>query len=854
MLKGSRHLALATVTLLAVTPYALHAQPTQETELEILSVRFEPLRQGKNVVRIEVKNASEQDQVFRTHIYTRSPDYGRSGVGWGTGFFETIPASETKWTRLVFKVQGPVTESTYVRLTFSNPGSQEGFDEDAWEKDQGWNKWFKRTEYQARDLEWAREDSEESQPATAEQTDVIIAVFRRIQASIAAKDYTQAWQLFSQDYQRAEFQSVESDRFTKVMEPERPIDAALSWARSSFLDLQPVSVMRRNDKFVLLAETDGQTWTLDFADEDGQWKLDWLAGHTPLFLKWQNWEEHVLPKMEKRGTEHFDVHFFKGSTAEREIERLAQEKEKGYREICGFLGDDPQMRIRLVLFEDMRTKHWETGHQGMGWAYGNTIVEVYNETERLDPFHETAHVLMGPVGSPPALFNEGFAVYMSQRLGAHALEDLGGGTATIDERARELRAKGEWIELRELMTYTEIGSAESRPPIAYAEAASFVGFLIDTYDKERFLQAYKTLKNSSQPDVQEQNARALSAVYGQSLEQLRDAWEATLRRPATLANVPAPASASTAGREGETKEVEGTQRLTLYPAGDAEVGRAIRLLPGPQETSAGDAFTFYQKAIESLPSDLDWQRIGGWRGVALEELPLDEVGSTLRRCDLALELLERGSTCERCDWPVSYEDEVPPELRACRELSMLVALKARYHMARGEQRECARTLRTGFSLVRHLATGPTLLHLIIGAGVSGLMCLEVESFIEQPGVPSLESALRAIPKPLSDETHSEIYGLDEAGQDRVRTLLRRANRHIIVLQYIEALRLHATRAGQWPEALEKMRVDLPDDPVTGRPFTYRRLTETKAVLEGPLPEGGDAKDIIRYELDLARKS
>jgi hypothetical protein len=528
MRETGRRLTLATAALLVATLSFAQDQPAQQTSLQVTNVQFEPLHRGKNVVRVEVRNASDTDQVFRTHIYTRSPDYGRDGIGWGAGFFKTIPVGLTVSTRFVFKIQGPMTESTYVRLTFSNPGPQEGFDEDAWLKGGGSKQSFKRIEYRGHDLAWAGTESRQDQPASDEQAGTVIEVFRRIQNSISAKDYAQAWHLFTADYQQAEFQSTRSDQFVKAMEPNDPIDSVFHWEKASFLDLQPSRVVRRDGKLSLLAETQGQTWTLDFAQEDGQWKLDWIAGYTPRILVWQNWEEHVLPRMKKRSTEHFDIYCFEGSTAERRIEQIVQDKERGYKDICGFLGSDPNVHIRLVLFEDKATKRWETGHQGMGWAYENTIVEVYNKKERLDPFHETVHILMGPVGSPPALFNEGFAVYMSQRLGAHALEDLSGGQATIDERCRELRATGEWIDLAELMSYSEIGSAESRPPIAYPEAASFVKFLIDTYGKDKFLQTYKTLKNSNRPDVHARNAVELAAIYGQSLPQLRAAWESTL--------------------------------------------------------------------------------------------------------------------------------------------------------------------------------------------------------------------------------------------------------------------------------------------------------------------------------------
>jgi len=229
--------------------------------------------------------------------------------------------------------------------------------------------------------------------------------------------------------------------------------------------------------------------------------------------------------MEKRSTEHFDIHYFKNSTAEKEIALIAEQKETGFRQICHFLDRDSDIRIRMVLFEDKQTKHWETGHQGMGWAYGNTIVEVYNEQERLDPYHEASHILMQPFGNPPALFNEGFAVYMSEKLGAQALKNLGGGPATIYERVRELKSEGQWVKLEELITYTEIGSLESRPPIAYPEAAAFVKFLIDKYGKDKFLKAYKTLRSSNEKTVQRKNIKMLEQIYGKSLSELEKEWD-----------------------------------------------------------------------------------------------------------------------------------------------------------------------------------------------------------------------------------------------------------------------------------------------------------------------------------------
>ncbi len=525
--------ALAVPTTMALTKRESdpRTRTAQSANLEILDVKFEPIRQGKNVVRVKVQNTSEEEQMFRIHIYTRSPDYGRSGVGWGTPFFERIKPKETKWTRFVFKIQGPITNATYIRLTFHNPGPAETFDKEKWwaqNKDRQTH--LKKTTYKSSQLKKHRTDGKLSTPALKKYHEAIIAAFRQIQYHIKDGNYEQAWKLFTKDYQDAEYQRRANslERFKRAMEPAHLIDSAFLWEKDDFLNLQPKTVVERDGVLTLIATCEDQSWTIEFVREDGQWKMDWIAGYRPRILQWQNWEERLLATMEKLSTKHFDIYYFRDSTAEKEIDQIAEQKEKGFQEVCRFLGKGSDVRIRMVLFEDGQTKHRETGHQGMGWAYGNTIVEVYNEKEKLDPYHETTHVLMRPFGNPPALFNEGFAVYMSERLGAHALKNLGGGLATIHQRVRGLKEQSQWIDLVELVTYTEIGSRESRPPISYAEAASFVKLLIDKYGKDKFLRAYKALENSDDKGVHRRNREKLADIYGKSLQQLEKQWQDTL--------------------------------------------------------------------------------------------------------------------------------------------------------------------------------------------------------------------------------------------------------------------------------------------------------------------------------------
>ncbi|MCK5193980.1 MAG: hypothetical protein KAQ71_09235, partial [Desulfobulbaceae bacterium] len=337
---------------------------------------------------------------------------------------------------------------------------------------------------------------EQSEPASESQSEAIINTFKQFQSYLQDEEYEAIWELLTKHIKSAQFQD-DLEKFKQQFSEEA--------AKTIFLNLHPKSVTKSGKFLTLSAKGENRTWKIHYIEEDGQWKIYEGQEHDR-----GDWKERVLPKMEKRVTKHFDIYYFKDSTVEKEIEQLVEQKEKGFAEICQFLGKDSDVRICMVFLEDGTTKKLETGHQGAGWAYGHTIVEIYNEKEKLDPYHETVHILMGSQGNPPALFNEGFATYMSERLGAHGLESLGGGQSSIYQRVRELKSKDEWIPLEEIITYTDIGPGWSRPPIAYPEAASFVKYLIDTYGKDKFLQAYKQLLNSGNKQVQERNIEKLT--------------------------------------------------------------------------------------------------------------------------------------------------------------------------------------------------------------------------------------------------------------------------------------------------------------------------------------------------------
>ena len=632
-----KKLKITTIILLIICSFALveaKAGADEKSDLEVLDIKMEPIRQGKNVFRVKVQNTSDKDQIFSIDVRTESP----SG-NWQTQFSHTIKGSETKWIRQAYKISSAVTASPRIRLRFYSVGSATGV------SGQGTKHLFKEAEYYVGDLEHAEPDDSKPEPASEDQRHTITEALRQFQKCVRNNDYEGAWQFFSQDFKEAElfgklsvFQkcmetpyylfhlsraevlalepksagarkdilalttALKDERwmvnFVKVadkwridsferidaiprekipLEPgvqeqavreafgqwqdsirdgkyetawglyangmrrsrrsendfqkfAKEMDSEETMMKAISLGMRPESVtsMRMGEFATLNASHASQTFIIDFVMEDGQWKIRNIrmkrGGQRG------DWQARLLPKMRKRITKHFDIFCFKDSAAEKAIEKIAEQRETGFREICRFLGKDSDVRIRMILFEDAATKYTNTGHTGMGWAFGNTVVEVYNEKQRLDPYHETTHVLMRRYGSPPALFNEGLAVYMSERLGAHALDAMGGGESSIYERVGELNSKGDWIPLEVLLTYTEIGSRETNPPVAYPEAASFVKFLIDTYDKDKFLKSYRTLRNSGDKATQQQNVKALETIYGKSLDELKTEWKRAFLR------------------------------------------------------------------------------------------------------------------------------------------------------------------------------------------------------------------------------------------------------------------------------------------------------------------------------------
>jgi len=78
----------------------------------------------------------------------------------------------------------------------------------------------------------------------------------------------------------------------------------------------------------------------------------------------------------------------------------------------------------------------------------------------------------------------------------------------------------------------------------------------------------------------------------------------------------------------------------------------------------------------------------------------------------------------------------------------------------------------------------------------------------------------------------------------------RLDQRIALLRHVEALRLHAAEhQGNLPDQLSEITVPLPNDPMSGKPFIYKR-NEKSALLHGSAPRGEEANPHFNIQVEI----
>lgn len=311
-------------------------------------------------------------------------------------------------------------------------------------------------------------------------------------------------------------------------------------------------------------------------------------------------------------------------------------------------------------------------------------------------------------------------------------------------------------------------------------------------------------------------------------------------------------------------------RLTIQPQKvPAEPGK-YSLLPAPASLVDGDAVALYEQAMKGLPSQADMDQVRRWLDLPIGQLPLGDVEAMLQRHMENLRCVAKAARCRECRWPAWTPGMKMTNDGEYRVLAWLVELWARLETARQGYEGALVAMQTGFGMARHLGQGPTIMQGLIGTAVGAVMCKEIEQFIEGAGSPNLFHALADMPKPFiaidqaienekkaslaeapNEAVRREFEKVLKPALERSRLVARTLDANLGALQCIEAIRAYAaSHGGQLPASLSDVaELAVPTDPITGEPFQYT-VTASTAVLESPLPPGGDKRDGMHYEISV----
>ena len=308
--------------------------------------------------------------------------------------------------------------------------------------------------------------------------------------------------------------------------------------------------------------------------------------------------------------------------------------------------------------------------------------------------------------------------------------------------------------------------------------------------------------------------------------------------------------------------------LAIHPAAMGAESDALSLLPKPGVLIDGDAVPWYEKAAKAMPKQSRDKQIRQWLDLPVAQLPMQQAEAVIQEHMDSLRALVKATRCKQCNWPEWKPGATPMNLSEYRKLAFVVRLWARLEIARGGHEGAMLALQTGFGMARHLGQAPTLVQVLVGIAIAGVMRAEIDQFVQGEDAPNLYWAVVHLPKPFADIENAiatekkaaaaevgeallkQLESQNATAYDRVRMIGKRMDSHLGVLQCAEAVRSYAAaHAGQLPQNLSDITgVSLPTDAVSGEPYVYRKTGAT-AVLESTVPEG-EEKAQIRYLISV----
>ncbi|MEQ8787966.1 MAG: hypothetical protein RIC55_16790 [Pirellulaceae bacterium] len=204
------------------------------------------------------------------------------------------------------------------------------------------------------------------------------------------------------------------------------------------------------------------------------------------------------------------------------------------------------------------------------------------------------------------------------------------------------------------------------------------------------------------------------------------------------------------------------RELTIHGAPETKPALRDHLLPSFLEQTPQNAAPLYLRAFVML-GDIrnnaeDDELVAKWLNeTPLDKLPIADARALLGRYQSALAETATAARREHCDWGLPVRESgtelfsmLLPDVQQARRIARLLALQARVEIATGEFEQAVTTLRTLFSVSRHVARQPFLISGLVGLAIASQGLDVVEDFARASEAPNLYWPLTNLPAPLVD--------------------------------------------------------------------------------------------------------
>lgn len=193
-------------------------------------------------------------------------------------------------------------------------------------------------------------------------------------------------------------------------------------------------------------------------------------------------------------SKHFILYSLKEKYDKSKVDEFLTERETGYLKLQDFFELDKELKVNLYIFPDQGVKYKLTQHRGLGWGTEKEIVEVFNDSVKLDPYHELIHIFNYKFGAPNALIDEGLAVYLSDELGGKFFQKmLGYENKSLVEVYKILIKRNPEFNYNKLFELKDISESKN-VPLAYISSALITKQLVKKYGKDKLLEYIRNCK------------------------------------------------------------------------------------------------------------------------------------------------------------------------------------------------------------------------------------------------------------------------------------------------------------------------------------------------------------------------